>query len=249
MSIKSKVIAAAAALTLVGGFGAASAVSANAATPSCGKTCINIFNKNFSTFKNPSFVLDVLRQGEKVGQPVILFRQANSDPAEDWTYSDQGLVSDFYAAQLVSASLDLHYGGLGCEKTVAGVCTKHYPDDWALEIEYSPYGVESGLCMGVPTTAAQDTFVSLQPCGVSSKTVWVVDQANSTGHTLYNYFVPLINGSDTNFSNPYVLTYPQNSYPTDMPRPQLTTQTLQLNSNHNIVNTSQEYGARLGVLP
>ena len=55
-------------------------------------------------------MLDVLRQGEKVGQPIILFRESNSDPAEDFTISAQGLVSDFFAAGLVSAAVNLHYG-------------------------------------------------------------------------------------------------------------------------------------------
>ena len=35
------------------------------------------------------------------------------------------------------------------------------------------------------------------------------------------WVLPLINGSDTNFSQPFVLTYPQSGYPTDVPRPQL----------------------------
>jgi len=35
----------------------------------------------------------------------------------------------------------------------------------------------SGLCVGTPTTAARDTFVSLQPCGASPKTERVVDTA------------------------------------------------------------------------
>ena len=38
--------------------------------------------------------------------------------------------------------------------------------------------------------------------------------------------MPLINGSDTNFSHPFVLTYPKNGYPTDKPRPQLIIQNL-----------------------
>ena len=111
--------------------------------------------------------------------------------------------------------------------------------------------MNSGLCVGVPSKAAQDTFVSLQPCGVSSKTVWVVDCDNSTGHSFTDTYVPLINGSNTNFSNPYVLTYPQNSYPTDMPRPQLTTQTLQTFSNGRhggTVNANQEWGGDFGPL-
>ena len=63
----------------------------------------------------------------------------------------------------------------------------------------------------------QDTPVALEPCGVSGKTVWMVDSRRHVAHG----YVPLINGSDTNFSHPYVLHYPANGYPTDMPRPQL----------------------------
>jgi hypothetical protein len=212
MSIKSKVFAAAATLTLVGGVGAAGALSASAATPSCGFSCIEVFSHDFGTHHQPNFVLDTLRQGEKVGQPQILFRTSNSDPAEDYTISYQGLVSDFFTAGLVSAAVDLHYGGLG---TLPGGGS--FPDDYAYEVQYSPYGVDSGLCAGVGATAVAGTKVVLEPCGVSSKTVWIVDSADST----FNDYVPLINGSDTNFSQPFVLTYPAASYPTDMPRPQL----------------------------
>ena len=52
----------------------------------------------------------MLRQGEKVGQPIILFRTANYDPALDWTFSIQGTVADFFAAGLVSSAVALHYG-------------------------------------------------------------------------------------------------------------------------------------------
>ena len=149
MSFKSKVLAAAATLTLVGGVGAAGALtagSAEAATPSCGHSCANIFTKQFGTFKSPNFTVDVLKQGEKVGQPIILFRTANYDPALDWTVAFQGLVSDFKAAGLVSAALNLHYA-----------------DNPAFEIEYAPYGVNSGLCMGTATTAISGEGVTLQP--------------------------------------------------------------------------------------
>ncbi len=43
--------------------------------------------------------------------------QSNSDPAEDFTITQQGLVSDFFTAGLVSAATDLHYGGAGCLPT------------------------------------------------------------------------------------------------------------------------------------
>src|ERR1700678_3791294 len=225
MSMKSKALATAAALTLVSGAGMAGALSAgtaSAATPSCGDSCVNIFSHQFGTHRSPNYVVDVLRQGEKVNQPVILFRTANFDPAEDWTVSFQGTTADFYAAGMVSAAVALHYG---CIPTV------NFPDcygqttvavnDPAFEIEYAPFGVDSGLCLGVAATAFNDEGVTLQPCGVSSKTVWIVDTGDSPNTTIAGGYVPLVNGSDTNFSQPFVLTYPNESVPTDKPRPQL----------------------------
>ena len=264
MSIKSKVLAGAAALTMISGVGAiAAAGTANAATPSCGHRCIDVFSRAFGTHKKPNFVLDVLRQGDKVGQPVILYRAANNDPAEDFTVENQGLVSDFEAAGLVSKSEALHYGGLGCRnyhptytppntvtpdypgvlQTTPG-CNNYYPDSEAYQFEYSPYGVGSGLCVG--TTASNGTGpVSLQACGTSAKTVWILD---TTDHNAINEnYAPLINGAQTNFSNPWVLTYPQNGYPTDMPRPQLTSAGLQTNSHHTLSNL-QLWGADRGPL-
>jgi hypothetical protein len=223
MSIKSKVLAAAATLTLVSGVGTAGALTAGpaaAATPSCGGSCINIFNKDIG----PGFLVDVFRQGEKVGQPIILFRSSNFDPALDFTISDQGLVSDFLAAGLVSPAVALHYGGLGCIalNPVTGACVAHFPDLNAFEIEYAPFGVNSGLCMGVAATAFQNEGVTLQPCGVSAKTVWIVDSFDN----ILSTDVPLINGSDTNFSHPFVLTYPNGAFPTDKPRPQIVVRNL-----------------------
>ncbi len=248
MSIKSKVFAAAAALTLVGGAGAvaATATAANAATPSCGSGCIDIFNHDFGTHAHPAFVQDTYRQGEKVGQPQILFRVANFDPAEDYTYSYQGLVSDFYAAGLVSAAVDLHYGGLGTDPYGP---KGHFPDDAAFELQYSPYGVDSGLCSGVAATAVAGEKVTLQPCGVSAKTVWIVDSAD----TAYNFTVPFINGSDTNFSQPFVLTYPSSAYPTDEPRPSLYVTNLTGSQGANgypggTIDSSQLFGIDQGVL-
>ena len=258
MSMKSKAFAATAALTLLGGVGMAGALSAgtaSAATPSCGAFCPDIFSHQFGTHHTPNYVVDVLRQGEKVGQPIILFRTANYDPAEDWTVSFQGATADFQAAGLVGAAVALHYG---CIPTI------NFPDcygqtavsinDPAFEIEYAPYGVDSGLCMGVATTAFQEEKVSLQPCGVSAKTVWIADTFDSPS-TLFNGYVPLINGSDNNFSQPFVLTYPTNGYPTDMPRPQLEVDNITGFSQGfppgpelGTVDNDQLWGADFGVL-
>jgi hypothetical protein len=250
MSIKSKVFAAAATLTLVGGVGSVAALSAGAATPSCGHRCIDIFSRQFGTHRSPNFVLDVWRQGANVGQPIILFRTSNSDPAQDFTAGFQGLTSEFYSAGLVSSALALHYG---CAPVNFGPhsCTRGV-DDPAFEIEYAPYGVNSGLCVGVRRTAVQNEHVSLQPCGVSSRTVWIVD-TNDSPATIRHDYVPLINGSDTNFSHPFVMTYPKNGYPTDTPRPQVLVQNLTgfshgFGSPIGSVQDNQLWGADWGVL-
>lgn len=244
MSFKNKALAGAAALALAGGVAVAGGLSATAATPSCGPSCVDVFSRDLGTHSNPAFVMDVKQQGANTGQPIILWRQSNSDPAEDFSYSFQGSTSDFYAGGLVSSAVALHYGcvaGVNFPNCSAGV------DDPAFEVEYSPYGVDSGLCVGVAATATQSEGVTLQPCGVSAKTVWIVDAANITGFN-HNY-APVINGSDTNFSQPFVLTYPQDGYPTDVPRPQLLVRNLTGFSNSPLtVNSNQLWGADFGIL-
>ena len=228
MSIRSKILAATATLTMVGGFGAVGTLAANAATPSCGHRCIDIFSREFGTHKHPAFVLDVFRQKAQTGQAIILWQASNHDAAEDFTVSQQGTVGDFFAAGLVTAALNLHYSKLQ-----------------AFEFQYAPNGVGSGFCVGVGTTAAVGTPVALEPCGVSSKTLWIADSFD----TIRGGYVPLINGSDTNFSHPFVLNYPGNgAFPTDRPRPQLTTWTLSKYSTGTVFD-NQMWGANFGVLP
>src|SRR5579859_2405071 len=266
MSIKSKVLAAATTLTLVGGVGTAgvlTAGTASAATPSCGIACVNVFSYMFGTHDSPNYVVDVLRQGERVGQPIILFRAANFDPAEDWTVAFQGTVADFFAAGLVSASTALHYGCIAgvnfpdCPFNIAGF---NFPSNTnsnllAFENEYAPFGVESGLCLGVSATAFNDEGVTLQPCGVSAKTVWILDTLDQSFTAAWAHgYIPLINGSNTNFSHPFVLTYPDIRFPTDRPRPQLVVTNLTGFSFHvgNLfgtgANSDQLWGATFGEL-
>ena len=182
MSIKSKLLAGAATLALVGGVGTAGALTATAATPSAGPNAIDIFSRTFGTHRTPNFVLDVLRQGAKVGQPIILFRTSNTDPAEDFVPSIQGTTADFYAAGLVSSAVALHYGciaGWQLPELLRRPEPEAPVDDPAIELEYSPFGVDSGLCVGVAATATAKEGVTLQPCGVSAKTVWIIDANDS----------------------------------------------------------------------
>ena len=106
--------------------------------------------------------------------------------------------------------------------------------------------------MGVAATASQNENVSLQPCGVSGKTIWIVGLRTVLGFGT----APLINGSNTNFSHPFVLTYPNNGYPTDKPRPQLQVRNVTGFSQGNFpglpvtasVNSNQLWGATFGEL-
>jgi hypothetical protein len=189
--------------------------------------------------------MDVYQQAERAGQPLILWRQVNSDPAEDFTVSYQGTVHGFFLAGLVSAAVNLHYGG--------GAFL--YPDLPAWEVEYAPNGVDSGLCVGVAATAVSGETVTLQPCGIDGRTVWIADPGDSPA-TLARGYVPVINGSDTNFSHPFVLSYPKDGYPTDVPRPRLFVSNLTGFSQGTppgpvlgSVSSNQLWGADFGVLP
>ena len=100
-------------------------------------------------------MLDVWRQGAKVGQPIILFRTSNADPAEDFTISFQGTVGDFFAAGLVSAAVNFRYCG------------------WlpALRARVLALRCAERPVRGHSHHRPPGRRVSLQPCGVSSKTV------------------------------------------------------------------------------
>jgi hypothetical protein len=266
MSIKSKVLATAATLALVGGVGTAGVLgttaTANAATPSCGGTCVDIFSQEFGHHGTPNYLLDVFQQRSHINQPIILFRSSNADPAEDFRPEYQGTVADFFEAGMVTAAFALHYGCASLENPLhTGIgdffdCFGLNEDfnDPAFEIEYTPNGAYSGLCVGVASTATQEEGVTLQECGASSKTVWAVDFTDDSFQEAFILgYAPLINGSDTNFSQPYVLTYPSSGYPTDKPRPQLQVDTLSGYStgyppvaNYPSIDDSQMWGADFG---
>ena len=150
-------------------------------------------------------------------------------------------VSDYFQAGLVSAGVALHYG---CKAGVdATSCAPNQPDDVAFELDYAPYGADTGLCMGVASTAAQGTVVSLQPCGVNNHTLWILDSSQP----LTTAYAALIAASDTDFTAPYVLTDdgPVNGLPFEQ---QLETANL-VTSPAGLVEASQLWGADTGTLP
>jgi hypothetical protein len=183
-------LAAAAALTLVGGLSTAGTLSASAATPQCaqsGHTCILIFSAKFGTPANPGFVETVFHGIPAAGVPTIPHAASSSNPAEDIIIHLTGPVSMFYDLGLVSAAVNSHYGS-----------------EAAVQVEYAPLGVPTGLCAALPTTAYQNEGLTLQPCSVPGTTVWILDTADSPA-TAHTYF-PLVNGSTTDFARPFGMT-------------------------------------------
>jgi putative Ig domain-containing protein/IPT/TIG domain-containing protein len=195
MSIRSKILVGAATVTLVGAAALAGAGSANAETPACGATCVE-----FSAASNSQLILDDPGSITATGTPITTFPPSVTNPAEDFIVQSPELVIDYYQAGLVTAAVALHYG---CDPGVDFVtCGANQADDLGFELQFAPGGAPTGQCVGVAATAVAGEHVTLQPCGVSGKTLWIVNSTTSVTAATG----PLVNGSDTNFSNPYVLT-------------------------------------------
>jgi hypothetical protein len=184
MSIKSKMLATAAVLTLAGGLSAAGTVAASAATPQCGTSCLTPESAAY-----PGFVEAVLFGIPLRGVPTIVSPASGQNPAEDFIIATGTPVNApyYYARGMVSAAVVSHYGGM---------------DYAAVQIEYAPYGKPTGLCSAVATTAYQDEALSLQPCSTPNTTVWILDFADSQIMNDYS----IINASTTDFTHPFVMT-------------------------------------------
>jgi hypothetical protein len=233
MSIKRNLLTAAATLTIAAGVFTVGTPSASAATPTCGPGCISIFSRELGAYGQPNVVEAVLGGVAKVGQPVILAPASSSDPSQDFfpRAPSEGRVSDFYAADMVSAEVNRHYGAL-----------------MAAQIEYAPFGDESGLCAGLAKTASQGQGLTLQPCTVPGRTVWIADAAILPTPPPAGYF-PIVSGSTTDFSRPFAMTYPRDQQATDRRLQQITARRLQFRSNEHTVPDRQLWGAHFGVLP
>jgi hypothetical protein len=158
MSIKSKVFAGAAALSVMAGGLGVAAATANATTPSC-------FVNNCVAISNGGAVLDSYKRSTALGNKVILWGDSNVDPATDFIKYRVGTVAEFLWEGLIS-------------KTFAA---QFPPNDRVFEVEYAPYGNPSHKCVGVD--GSQGGQVNLRNCGVSANTLWV-QKGPSTGAVL-----------------------------------------------------------------
>jgi hypothetical protein len=182
-SIKAGVLAIVVALLVIAAVGGG---TGGAATPSCGNTCIELTTPVYGTLASPTFVLADATQAPTVGQPLTMALPSASNSGEDFEESIQGTVDDFIQAGLADQGLHPLYGSL-----------------FAFEFEYAPFGIDSGLCMGVPSTPGNGTRVDLEACGVSARTVWIEDNLNS--HDGSNVVLVSL-ATSSNFSTPPVLS-------------------------------------------
>ena len=220
MSFRQKVLVTAVSMTAAAALAAAGTGSASAATPQCGSGCVEVFSRAFGTVDNPNFVETVSNGTAKAGQPTILAPPSSSDPAGDFLLHP-GLVSDLAAKGMVTAAVNDHYGKLR-----------------ATQIEFEPRGKPTGLCVGVAATPAQDEELSLQPCTVPGDTVWIIDVPDSSAKG----FVPLVNGANADFSQPFTMTY--NSDPSHTPSEPIRLR--HLIKNNGIVPDQQLWSTKTG---
>jgi hypothetical protein len=229
LSIKRKVLAAVATLTIVGGVSAAATGAASAATPECGARCISVFSSELGTFAQPNFVEAVLGDGgANVGQPVGLKRADRLDPSQDILPDapvPDAKVSDFYAAGMVSAEANSHYGSLP-----------------AVQQRYAPFGIPTDLCVGL-ASVAQNEGLTLQPCSVPGTTVWVVHEGLATPE---GYF-PIINAATTDFRRPFAMHLPCNDVASGRPV-QMQARRLQFLTGGKTLPARQLWGAVFGEL-
>lgn len=187
MLIKPKLVAAAAVLTLAGGLSTLAAAPASAATPQCGASCIEVYSAKYATPTSLGFVETVLLGIPVRGVPTEVRPASSSNPAEDLIVPLGATVpvSQYYADGMVSAAVNEHYG-----------------KEPAVQIEYAPYGHATGLCTAVAVTAYQDEGLSLQPCSAPGTTVWIIDTVDASSASAF----PIINGSDTDFVQPFAMS-------------------------------------------
>jgi hypothetical protein len=159
------------------------------ATPACGYNCFNLSNLTWGRHDIQS--ANAKNGVGSVGNKISLARATDSSPNEDFTGGYVGSVAQLCSESELSPYICNNYGPTSELEGNFPV----YESDW------SPYGNESGLCAGVARPAAAGENVTLQDCGVSSATFWVADLAHAHGS-----YTPFLNGADTNFTHPLVLT-------------------------------------------
>ena len=176
-------------LALLGG-GAVYAAGAGAATANC-TACITVSSQAFG----PDVVLNANNKTN------IRMRNLSD------TYTNEDFILD---GQFHTVSWFEH-AGLISKDSFAYI---NYPNFIAFQLETAPNGVPGHVCVGVASPSFNGEGVTKVPCGVNAQTLWVLDHANGTGGNCLTsgVYCPVVNGSDSNFSDPQALTATSDSF-------------------------------------
>jgi hypothetical protein len=172
-----RIFAGRAACALAGGAVTAAVPAAGAATTQCGSACTTWLPYQ----EAPDNVLN--SPGDTQGSIIDLAGKGDH-AGEDFKSLNEGTTTQFYQAGLIAAPL-----------------AEEWPTYDMYEYEYTPDGQPTNLCIGTNGTATDSTGLILEPCGVYVDTLWLPlpDKA-------YGGFEPIVAGTDTNISAPYVMT-------------------------------------------
>jgi hypothetical protein len=127
---------------------------------------------------------------------------------------------------MVSAEVNRHYGNLD-----------------AVQQKYAPFGIETGLCVGLASVAYQNEGLTLQPCD-DPTTVWVIYPAPPA--TTGGYF-PIVNATTTDFRRPFAMHLPRNEVASGKPL-QMQVRHLQFRGREKTLPARQLWGAVFGEL-
>ncbi len=164
------------------------------ATAACGSSCDDIS----SLLLGPGTIMNAYISGMtglpgRGGQVINMRYASNSDPNEDIEHHRVGVISDFCRSAA-------NPGGILPANSVACL---DYRTRGAFELDFVPYGGESGYCLGTrgrPAAGAGLT-VRLIPCGLTAGSIFTTDPNHMHADDLV-----LISAATTTFSHPAVLT-------------------------------------------
>jgi hypothetical protein len=177
--VKRGIFAGMAAVALAGGAVTAAVPSASAATTQCGSGCFAFASGEYGE----TYVSAIQSRMPEQGSLVTLAGSGEYS-GEDFISIDEGTTTEFFKDGIVPITL-----------------AKNWPGYQLYQYVFAPYGQATNLCIGTATAAVNGAELSLQPCGVNDQTLWLPETNDAV-----NGFEPIVAGSDTRATAPYVLT-------------------------------------------
>jgi hypothetical protein len=105
----------------------------------------------------------------------------------------------------------------------------------------------SGLCVGVATDPFENEALSLQPCTVPGRTVWIIGTSLSPT-TAGAHLFPIVSGATTDFARPFAMSYPH-TINSDEALPPIRLRHLQFLGDEGTLPDNQLWGVMRGILP